>query len=179
MVPILSGGKQMLRMSKLADYGTVVMTAIAREPDRIHSAADVAVQTGLTLPTVSKILKTLAREGLLVSLRGAKGGYMLLRAPQEISVAEVIGAMEGPIGVTECSSAPGLCLQESGCSVRANWQRINRIVLQALERITLEHMTQPIAQMVDVSAIKSRQGQNARSLGVNGPEANRVDGAQP
>ena len=95
MVSILSGGKQMLRMSKLADYGTVVMTAIAREPDRIHSAADVAVHTGLALPTVSKILKTLAHEGLLVSLRGAKGGYMLLRAPQEISVAEVIGAIGG------------------------------------------------------------------------------------
>jgi len=158
----------MLRVSKLADYGTVVMTTIAREPDRIHSAADVAVQSGLTLPTVSKILKTLAREGLLVSLRGAKGGYMLLRAPRDISVAEIIGAMEGPIGVTECSSAPGLCLQESGCSVRANWQKINRIVLQVLERITLEQMTQPIAHRVNVSSIKCHGARLAVSGLCNG-----------
>jgi FeS assembly SUF system regulator len=145
----------MLRMSKLADYGTVVMTSMARAPDRVHSAADVALRTGLALPTVSKLLKTLARNGLLVSVRGARGGYMLARAPREISVAQVIAAIEGQIGVTECSSAPGLCTQESGCSVRANWQRINHMVLRALQRITLEQMTQPIAEIVDFSAISA------------------------
>lgn len=162
----------MLRMSKLADYGTVVITSMARAPDRIHSAANVADQTGLALPTVSKILKILAREGLLVSVRGAKGGYLLTRAPREISIAQVIGAMEGPIGVTECSSAPGLCLQESGCNVRANWQKINSIVLQALERITLEHMTWPISQTMEISMIKAPAGRKRlHEPGVNRPPA--------
>lgn len=158
----------MLRMSKLADYGTVVMTSLARAPDRIHSAANVVDQTGLAPPTVSKILKTLAREGLLVSVRGAKGGYMLARPPREISLAQVIGAMEGPIGMTECSSTPGLCLQESGCSIRTNWQRINRMVLQALERITLEQMAHPIGQTVEISMLKAPAGrQRLNEAGAN------------
>lgn len=169
----------MLRMSKLADYATVVMTSMARAPDHIHSAANVAVQTGLALPTVTKILKVLARERLLVSLRGAKGGYMLARTPREISIAQVIAAMEGPIGMTECSGAPGLCLQESACSVRANWQKINHLVLQALEQITLEHMRRPIGQSVDLSGIKvPASRKRSRVLAVNGPAAHGVDGAQ-
>ena len=164
----------MLRMSKLADYGTVVMTTIARAPDRIQSAADVAVASGLALPTVSKLLKTLARNGLLVSLRGVKGGYMLVRAPREISVAQVIVAIEGQIGMTECSGAPGLCPQESGCSVRANWQKINHVVLLALQQITLEQMTQPMGEIVDLRAISplSRKRTSAVS------EAERPEGAQ-
>jgi FeS assembly SUF system regulator len=143
----------MLRMSKLADYGTVVMTSLARAPDRVQSAADIALATGLALPTVSKLLKTLARSGLLVSTRGARGGYLLLRAPREISVAQVIAAIEGRIGMTECSSVPGLCMQESGCSVRANWQRINHVVLRALQQISLEQLAQPMTETVSLSAI--------------------------
>ena len=165
----------MLRMSKLADYGTVVMTAMARAPERMQRAGDVANATGLALPTVSKLLKALARKGLLVSLRGAKGGYMLGRAPREISVAQIIEAIEGHIGMTECSGSPGLCARESGCSVRANWQKINHMVLRALQQISLEHMTQPIAEIVGLSAINApatRSRTTAASL------ADRPDGAQ-
>jgi FeS assembly SUF system regulator len=149
-------------MSKMADYGTVIMTSIAREPAQVHSASELAGRIGVAVPTVSKVLKTLAREGLLVSLRGAKGGYALPRPPAQISVAQIIGAMDGPIGMTECSTHAGLCTQESGCSVRANWQKVNHIVREALEQVTLEQMTQPTVQTVDVSAIKSRRGQTAR-----------------
>lgn len=166
----------MLRMSKLADYGTVVMAAMARAPDHIHSAANVAEQTGLALPTASKVLKALARGSLLVSVRGAKGGYLLARTPREISIAQVIGAMEGPIGVTECSSVPGLCLQEAGCAVRTNWQRINHMVIRALEQITLEQMTQPIRKTVEISMIKAPAiRKRLQQPGVNRPPA----GAQP
>ena len=167
----------MLRMSKLADYGTVVMTSMARAPDRIHSAANLAAETQLALPTVTKVLKTLARERLLESVRGAKGGYLLARAPREISLAQVISAMEGPIGVTECGSTPGLCLLESGCSVRTNWQRINRMVLQALDRITLEQMAQPIGQTLNTIAIampaarKHLQGAGPAACGRTGAES--------
>lgn len=142
----------MLRVSKLADYGTIVMASMARDPDRIHSAAEVAARIGLQAPTVSKILKTLARKGLIVSLRGAKGGYRLLRSPANISVAQIIGAMDGPFGMTECSAMPGLCTQESACTVRANWQTINQIVLDALSRVTLEQMMKPIPQSVPLGA---------------------------
>jgi FeS assembly SUF system regulator len=144
----------MLRMSKLADYGTVVMTTLALEPLRIHNTAEVAARVGLAPPTVSKILKRLAHEGLVESLLGAKGGYRLARPAAQISLAAVICAMDGPIGMTECSTTPGMCSQEGGCNVRANWKKINRLVLGVLEGVTLEQMTQPISRTVGADTIK-------------------------
>ena len=144
----------MLRVSKLADYGTVVMASLAREPARLHSAAEVAGRIGLATPTVSKILKTLARNGLVTSTRGAHGGYRLRGDPAGISIAEIIDAMDGPIGMTECSTTPGICTQEAACTVRANWRSINHIVLDALSRVTLEQMTKPIAHSVPVATLR-------------------------
>lgn len=149
----------MIRMSKLADYGTVVMTALAREPDRFLSAAEVASRVGVSATTVSKVLKMLAGRDLVESLRGARGGFRLRRAPSRISVAQVIVAIDGPIGMTECSTTPGLCSQEGDCTIRANWQRINRVIRQALEEVTLEQMTKPIAQAVVFRSMnRSRPG---------------------
>jgi FeS assembly SUF system regulator len=133
----------MLRMSKLTDYGTVVMTYLAKEKDRLHAVSEIAGQTRVSAPTVSKILKRLVREGLVVSHRGAKGGYSLARPPARISMVEIIDALEGPVGLTECGSSPGLCVQESLCSIRANWQRINGAVRQALASVTLAEMAEP------------------------------------
>src|SRR5690349_2573403 len=144
----------MFRVSKLADYGTVVMASMARDPQRVHSAAEVATRIGLAAPTVSKILKTLARSGLVSSSRGAKGGYRLPRAPAEITVAQIVHAMDGPIGVTECSTTHSLCAQESACSVRANWRSINHLVLETLSRVTLEQMATPLPQTVPLTAIR-------------------------
>ena len=146
----------MLRVSKLADYGTVVMAAMAREPERVHSAADVALRSGVAAPTVSKVLKTLARNGLVISSRGAHGGYRLRGAPADISIAEIVGAMDGPIGMTECSSTRGLCLQEAACNVRANWQTINQLVLETLSRVTLEQMAKPIAHAVPLASLRRK-----------------------
>jgi FeS assembly SUF system regulator len=147
----------MLRISKLADYATVVMTAMAREPDAVHSAAGLSARLDVAAPTMSKILKMLAREELVVSVRGASGGYRLRAPPSEISVAQVIRAMDGPIGMTECSSIPGLCSQEKRCTVRDNWMRVNEIVLGVLQGITLEQMTRPAPGTVRVEAIRGRR----------------------
>ena len=133
----------MLRLSKLTDYGTVAMTHIAREPDRVHAAAELAATMGLAVPTASKILKMLARAQLLQSVRGAKGGYMLSQPAGEISIADIIDALEGPIGLTECSVIAGLCALEGSCSVRGNWQRINRVIRDALAQMTLADLAQP------------------------------------
>lgn len=151
----------MLRLSKLTDYGTVVMTYLAREPGRVHNAAEIAQRVGVALPTVSKVLKLLAKQYLVASHRGTKGGYMLARPPARITVAEVIDAMEGRIAMTECSSAPGLCEQEVGCSIRANWLRINQAIRTALEAVTLADMTQPIT-VHRVSADSLRRSSGAR-----------------
>lgn len=144
----------MLRLSKLADYGTQVMTYMAR--DRVvHSANEVAAGLGIAAPTVSKILKMLVRKNLVASMLGAKGGYILARQPKEISIAEIIDAMDGPISITECSST-SKCPLESTCSTRSNWQGINHIILDALEKVNLAEMIAPKFQAVDVSAIRSR-----------------------
>ena len=108
-----------------------------------HNAREVAADAGLPLPMVSKILKALARKGLLVSHRGAKGGYSLARRPEEISAAEMITALDGPIGLTECAVHPGHCVQESSCHVREPWQRINAVVRQALVDVTLADLARP------------------------------------
>lgn len=137
----------MLRLSKLADYGSQVMAYMAKD-NAVHSAAEVAAATGIAVPTVSKILKMLARRSLLASVRGAKGGYALSRNPAEISVAEIIDAMDGPISITECSTST--CMQESVCSTRSNWQGINTLIRDALEKVTLAEMIEPKPQVVNV-----------------------------
>ncbi|HSI22598.1 MAG TPA: SUF system Fe-S cluster assembly regulator [Methylophilaceae bacterium] len=139
----------MLRMSKLADYGTVVMTYIARQPERLISAGEIAHAVGLEQPTVSKLLKLMTHAGLLVSRRGAAGGYSLSRPSQRISMADIIDAIEGsPMGLTECSSVPGLCTRESTCSVRANWQRISQSIRGILAEITLDDLLLPETQAI-------------------------------
>ncbi len=147
----------MLRMSKMADYGTVILTTMLRQPERIQSAAEIAADIRVPAPTVSKILKILTREGLVVSLRGSHGGYILARPADRISMAQIIEAMDGPIGMTECSITPGLCSQEPSCPVRANWQQVNRIVLQALQQVTLDQMVQPMTDPVNIVGPHARR----------------------
>jgi FeS assembly SUF system regulator len=150
----------MLRLSKLTDYGTVVMTFMAREPSCVRSAHEIAEQIGVSAPTVSKVLKILARHDLVVSSRGAKGGYVLSRAPGDISMAEIISAMEGgPLGLTECSTTPGLCVQETNCSIRGNWQKINQVIVKALEQVSLAEMTRPVVHPVRLTQPGARGGQ--------------------
>ncbi len=132
----------MIRLTKLTDYGIVLMSHLAAEPTELMTASSLSQATQLPLPTVSKILNALSREGLLVSHRGVNGGYGLVRGPRDISVADVIAAMEGPIAMTECSDL-GECEQESFCMVRGNWQRINDAVRNALNGISLEEMAHP------------------------------------
>jgi FeS assembly SUF system regulator len=133
-----------IRISRLTDYGIVVMAHLAAcEDDDSHNARELAEQTQLPAPVVSKILKSLTRAGLLVSQRGSKGGYSLARTPGEISVVEMITALEGPVGITECTIHPGVCAQESNCQVRDPWQRINGAVHATLEAITLADLAKP------------------------------------
>jgi FeS assembly SUF system regulator len=148
-----------IRLSKLADYGIVMMTNMARHPTRQHNAAEIAAESHIPLPMASKILKALARAGLLASHRGAKGGYGLARAAEAITVAEVIVALEGPIALTACiEDGPGECGIESFCPARANWQRINDAIRQALEQITMAEMalTVPSAFMPAIGPVSAQ-----------------------
>jgi len=132
----------MLRMSKLTDYGTMVLAQLAANETGLATASQVAGATHLGQPTVSKLLKSLAHAGLVVSTRGVQGGYALARSADSISAAEIIDALEGPVAITECSSAHGECDLESYCRVGMAWQRINRSIRKALEDVTLADLQQ-------------------------------------
>ncbi|WP_426741117.1 SUF system Fe-S cluster assembly regulator, partial [Pseudomonas aeruginosa] len=105
----------MLRVSKLADYGTVVMVYLAKHSQELCNARDIALHTHLTVPTVSKILKRLTSAGLLTSVRGVSGGYRLQRPATEISVSQIIFALEEHRGFTECSMQPNDCFLQGVC----------------------------------------------------------------
>ena len=127
----------MLRMTRLTDYGTVVLAHLASNDSACVSAAEVAEVSGIALPTVSKLLKSLAKAELVRSTRGAHGGYRLARLPQQISAAEVIDALEGPVSITECSASNSHCDYEDHCNVGGAWQRVNIAIRRALDDISL------------------------------------------
>lgn len=138
--------RPLIRMTRLTDYGIVLLSYFARDPDRgMHNARDIAAAARLPLPTVNKILKALTRKGLLISHRGVKGGYSLARRPEEISMADIITATEGPVAITQCTvSLPGNCAQEHACPIHSNWQKINDAIRLALESVSLSEMARTI-----------------------------------
>ena len=138
----------MLRISKMTDYAILVMVELAREGEML-SAQALADRINVEVPTASKVLKLLAGGGLVESYRGANGGYRVSRRAEEISVAEVIAAIEGPIAMTECSVEAGLCNQEENCDLRGNWQRISLAVAGALQEVSLAEMAAPAARISD------------------------------
>jgi FeS assembly SUF system regulator len=133
----------MLRMSKLTDYGTVILACLARADGKTLTASDVATATTIAQPTVSKVLKALSRGGLLESYRGVSGGYALARAADEITAADIIDALEGPIAITECAQHESHCKLQSVCGVGDQWQRINRIIHEALRNVRLSELADP------------------------------------
>ena len=136
----------MIRMTKLTDYASVLMTSFARDRERAHNARDLSAETHIPLPTVSKVLKSLARGGLLESHRGLNGGYTLSRDATEISLADILTAMEGgPVSLTQCNEPHGRrCPHENLCPVTDNWKRINQVIRQALGNVTLAEMSSPM-----------------------------------
>jgi FeS assembly SUF system regulator len=150
----------MIRITRETDYGIVLLSFMAvMSPDEVATARDLATRACLTLPMASKILKALARAGLLVSHRGAKGGYGLARRPDEISVGDVIAAIEGPIGITECASEEGACEQEPVCPARGGWRRVSRQMREFLEKIPLsELMVNEQAPLIQVGASATVEG---------------------
>lgn len=130
----------MLRMGKLTDYATVVLASLAQEPALTLAAAELAERTRLSRPTVSKVLKGLQRAGMVISSRGAQGGYRLARGPEQITAAQILDVFEGPIAITECSGASSQCGIERQCRVGGAWQRVNAAIRRALEEVTLRQL---------------------------------------
>ncbi|TCO76388.1 BadM/Rrf2 family transcriptional regulator [Plasticicumulans lactativorans] len=134
----------MIRITREADYGIVLMSLLANHVGEDFSASQLAERRGLPLPVVSKILKVLARAGLLSSRRGVQGGYRLARSADDISLADIVAALDGPIALTDCS--PGHshdCAYQEQCALTPHWYRINQVVMQALQGVSLREMSQP------------------------------------
>jgi len=135
----------MLRISKLTDYAMLILSQMAKAQNLIMSATLLAEVLHLSVPTVSKILKILADASLVTSIRGADGGYRLSRSATEITLADVISAMEGDVAMTECCESKSLCAIDSQCGVRENWRKINKLIHALLAGFTILDMTEPLS----------------------------------
>ena len=130
----------MLRISRLTDYATVVLAALAEQPERVQTATALAEQTRIAAPTVSKLLKQLQRANLVVSTRGLHGGYQLARPATQISAAAILDALEGPVALTDCAAGQGHCEIEETCRVGRVWQRLNLAIRRSLHDVSLAQL---------------------------------------
>lgn len=135
----------MVRLSKLTDYAVVLLAQMVRRDGKIATTSSLCEITGLAHPTVSKVLKRLTKTGLLIAHRGATGGYELARPADEISVADVVTALDGPIALTDCAQGSGQsCTMEKNCPINGQWNRVNRAIRDALQSVTLAEMASDI-----------------------------------
>jgi len=134
----------MVKITRLNDYAFLLLCHLAEAGDAAVSSRETARATGLPLPTVSKLLKKLAAAGIVQAERGARGGYRLARRPDQIRVADVIAAVDGPVALTECASREPDCDRIGFCELRPNWLRINAAIRRLLMDITLEDMGGPL-----------------------------------
>lgn len=132
----------MLRLTRLTDYGILLMTRMASSDKKLFAATELAESTRIPAPTVSKILQTLLHQGMLESIRGARGGYRLARPASQINVRDIIAVFEGDIALTECNLDHAHCDQSEACATSNHWKRINQAISQALESISLADMAE-------------------------------------
>lgn len=132
----------MFRITKAADYGVQIAAHLACAEKAFLNAQEVARALRLPLPMAARILKILAQAGLLQATRGPNGGYALARAAKDISIYEVISALEGPPSLTECLEVKGACVREGDCGAEAFWRVLDKMVCQALAGVSIEHMAQ-------------------------------------
>ena len=129
-----------MRITKLTDYGVVIMAFMANAPTRLFQSREIAEQVAVAQPTVAKLLKRLTQHKLLISHRGANGGYHLAQAPEKITIADLINALEGPIAITECNMGHDYCATANLCAVKGPWLKINQIITNTLQSITLSEL---------------------------------------
>jgi len=134
-----------MRLTHLADYAVVMMTAAARrEASARLSAAELSGETGVPLPTAQKLMGKLAAAGLLTSVRGVGGGFTLARGITDISLADIVEAVEGPIAMTMCAGSDEVsdCALDAHCRVKPHMGIVGAKVRGALHAVTLQELAQ-------------------------------------
>jgi FeS assembly SUF system regulator len=144
----------MLRISRLTDYATVVLATLAEHPERVQTATALAEHTRIAAPTVSKLLKQLQRSNLVTSTRGLHGGYQLARPAVDISAADILDALEGPVALTDCSAGHGHCGIESNCRTGRVWQRLNSAIRRSLSEVSLAQLAGIDSAQVRLSTLE-------------------------
>jgi FeS assembly SUF system regulator len=144
----------MLRISRLTDYATVILATLAGEPERVQTATALAEHTQIAAPTVSKLLKQLQRANLVTSTRGLHGGYQLARPATDITAADILDALEGPVALTDCAAGHGHCGIEHSCRVGRAWQRLNQAIRHSLNEVTLAQLAGIDSAQVRLSALE-------------------------
>ena len=153
----------MIKLSRLTDYGVVVMSQMAQNMSAMKTAPELAAATGVPTPTVSKLLKLLVRGGLVESWRGVNGGYALTKNIDDITAADIIEALEGPVALTACvDGSEADCGVESLCPMRGGWEKVNRAIRAALEEVTLAELSQPADFLLAPASVDAET--NARGV---------------
>lgn len=135
--------RKVIKLSRLTDYAFIILSEMVRAGDERLSATAISESTGVSEPTASKVMKILAKSGVLLSVRGAKGGYVLAAVPEQISVARVVEVMEGPIALTACvEESDDRCAIETSCPLRGRWNPVNMIIQSALEGVSLQDLVE-------------------------------------
>ena len=147
----------MFRLTKLADYGVVLLIEMANHPGEVFTPSRLAEAAGIPKPTVSKLLKQMTLGGLLESQRGKNGGYRLKGSPEDVSVAEALSVLEGPLALTSCSESRGNCQLEATCRARNNWQKISQVIYQSLDQVSLAAMARPLSHQGETVRIHAAE----------------------
>lgn len=135
----------MIKLSKLSDYAIVVLSRLSSERGEVLTTSALAADTGIPEPTVSKVLKLLAKQEIVISVRGANGGYKMERCPKDITVTEMITALEGPIALTSCvEHGNSDCMIDTLCPLKSGWQKVNLAVKNALDKVALSDLLIPV-----------------------------------
>jgi FeS assembly SUF system regulator len=153
----------MIKLSRLTDYGVVVMSQMAQDMAVTRTAPELAAASGVPAPTVAKLLKLLVKGGLVESWRGVNGGYALTRRIDEITAADIIEALEGPVALTACvDGSDADCAVESLCPMRGGWEKVNRAIRAALEEVTLAELSQPVDFLLPPTTADANVHESAR-----------------
>jgi FeS assembly SUF system regulator len=134
----------MLRIGKMSDYALLLTNHLVGTTDSLCTTEDIVVACRLPLATVRKLLKKLVDAQIVNSYRGVRGGYRLAREPKDITIAEVIGAIEGPIALTECTQLQNDCSLAADCELRQNWNYLNQMVATLFSNISLAQMAESV-----------------------------------
>ncbi|MBO6837641.1 MAG: SUF system Fe-S cluster assembly regulator [Alphaproteobacteria bacterium] len=153
----------MFRISRMTDYGVVLLSYMARRPDALSTAPELAERTTLPAPTVAKILKALAKAKVITAQRGAQGGYALQRPATQVTVSEIVAALDGPVALTACvDGSTDDCKVENLCPMAGGWNRINTAVQTALDSVTLADL---IADSAMIPSFEARPAHETASAG--------------